>query len=290
MIRAYTTNDSHAKTITQAAGKKEFEVELYKVLDIHELEAALPELSILIFDLTAAAFSAETVMRTLDSYDSDAIPPVLYLLSGPADIELIAEAGSIVNQDYSFVPVDPANLAARLEVLNMLGARRKLSLETAITDRLTGLANRKYFIRRLEEELYRAVRYKYSTGILMVDIDFFAKEGELQEQSNNEVIKSVAEFFRDRLRQTDMIARYKWDDFALLLPDISPEDSLAVAKDIKAKLDGLELNAAGTDVALKAAVAHLSFPSEGIINAIDVIGRLEDGCLEAKSNDSVISV
>lgn len=289
MIRAYTTNDSHANTITEAAGQKDFESELMKSLDARELEAALPELSILVFDLTAAAFSAETVMATLDGMDGDALPPVLYMLSGPADIELIAEAGNIVNQDYSFVPVDPANLAARFEVLNMLGARRKLSMETAITDRLTGLTNRKYFIRRLEEELYRAARYKYSTGILMVEVEFQAKSGELEEKSGNEVVKAVAEFFRDRLRQTDIVARYKWDDFALLLPDISPEDSLAVANDIKAKLDEIEINAAGIEVSLKAAVAHLSFPTEGISTAIDVISRLEDGCLEAKSKQAVVN-
>ena len=292
MIRAYTTNDSHAKIIRDAAEQKHFECEVLAGFDPAELEGAVEDLSILVFDLTCAAFSAGDVMSKLDQLDSDQLPPVLYLLASPSDIQLIAQAGSIVNQDYSFIPTDAASLAGRFEVLNMLGTRRRLSLETAITDRTTGLCNRKYFIRRLEEELYRAVRYKYNVGVLMVDIDFSAKDGELTEECSSIVIKQVASFFRERLRKSDIVGRFKWDDFTLLLPDIPPEDSLAVANDVKAKLEALELSADGVQISLKPAVSHVSYPLAGANTAIDVIHLLEDGCLAAKAtgNNEVNSI
>jgi diguanylate cyclase (GGDEF)-like protein len=283
MIRAYTTNDSHAEGLKTAAAVKNNQLDIKSSLDADELRGKLDELSVLIFDLTVATLSAEQVMRALDSFEPEKVPPVLYLLASPADIEAITQAGSIINQDYSFVPIEPQNLAARLEVLKMLGARRKLTLESAITDRMTGLFNRKYFIRRLEEELYRSARYQYNVTILLAGVDFAALQGTLTEQAGDAVMHEVGEFFRGRLRKSDIVARYKWDDFAILLPDIPVEDGLAVAKDVKAKLELLQVDADGLQIKLLVSVGVVSFPVDGVSTAIDVIGALEDCTLKAKS-------
>ncbi len=283
MIRAYTTNESHAEGLKAATAVKNNQLEILGSLDIQELRGKLDELSVLVFDLTVATLSAEQVMRALESFEPDKVPPVLYLLASPADIEAITQTGSIINQDYSFVPIDPQNLASRLEVLKMLGARRKLTLESAITDRMTGLFNRKYFIRRLEEELYRAARYQYNVTILLAGVDFAAQHGTLTEKAGDAVMHEVGEFFRGRLRKSDIVARYKWDDFAILLPDIPLEDGLAVAKDVKAKLELLQVEADELHIKLLVSVGAVSFPVEGVSTAIDVIGVLEDCALQAKT-------
>lgn len=283
MIRAYTTNESHAAGLNTAAAVRNNLLEIKSSLDVDELRGKLEELSVLVFDLTVATLSAEQVMRALDTFETDKVPPVLYLLASPSDIEAITLTGSIINQDYSFVPIDPSNLAARLEVLKMLGARRRLTLESAITDRLTGLFNRKYFIRRLEEELYRAARYEYNVTILLAGVDFAAQYGTLTEQAGDAVMHEVGEFFKGRLRKSDIVARYKWDDFAILLPDIPVEDGLAVARDVKAKLERLPVEADGLQIKLLVSVGAVSFPVAGISTAIDVIGALEDCTLQAKT-------
>jgi diguanylate cyclase (GGDEF)-like protein len=284
MIRAYTTSNLHAEAVLDAAASKGFEAECVDIIDIDELSSVYEELNVLIFDLTSATFSADAVVKALDSLETDRLPPVLYLLSCPADIEVITEVGSIVNQDYSFVPIETTGLAARLEVLTKLGARRRLTMESAITDRLTGLYNRKYFIRRLEEEMYRAMRYSYNVGVMLVSVDFSAKDGDLTEQASTEVIKAVASFFIGRLRKSDIIARYKWDDYALLLPDISPEDSKLVAEDVKRKVEALDLVADGLDIKIGISVGHVSLPCPGVGTAVELIGILEDCCLEAKAS------
>lgn len=283
MIRAYTTNDSHAEGLKSAAASKNYVIEVCTSIDADELHRKLDALSVLVFDLTVASLSAEQVLRTLEGFESDKVPPVLYLLASPADIMAITSSGSIINQDYSFVPIDITNLAGRLEVLKMLGARRKLTLESAITDRLTGLYNRKYFIRRLEEEMYRSARYQYSSTIMLAGIDFAAEVGQLTEQTGDAVMTEVAEFFRGRLRKSDIVARYKWDDFAILLPDIPPEDGLAVAKDMKAKLETMPVVAGGLKLKLAVSVGFVAFPVEGLSTAIDVIGALDDCSMKAKT-------
>jgi diguanylate cyclase (GGDEF)-like protein len=283
MIRAYTTNEDHAAALAAAAQLKGYTLDPKAKLDAVELAKKHAECDVLVFDLTCASLSVDNVISVLDSLNTENLPPVLYFLASPADIELITTAGSIINQDYTFVPVDAKGLAARLEVLTILGARRKLTLESAITDRLTGLYNRKYFLRRLEEELYRSARYDYRVGVLLATVDFDTPNHALTEDSATDAIKAISRFFTGRLRKTDIVARYKWDDFAVLLPDIALEDSLAVAKDIRAKLEALPVKSSGTDLKLKVSLGHLSFPAGELGTAVEVISALEDCVFKAKT-------
>src|SRR5690606_8307882 len=136
------------------------------------IEQAVSRLQALVIDLTCATMSCERVLNVVAGMDSADVPPVLDLRSRPRDLDHITEDGSIANVDSAFLPVDPAQIAPRLQVLHTLGQRRRRSMETAITDRLTGLYNRKYFLRRLDEEMYRTTRYNNDVGVLLVDIDF----------------------------------------------------------------------------------------------------------------------
>jgi diguanylate cyclase (GGDEF)-like protein len=283
MIRAYTTNDEHAAALAAASQLKGYPLDTKAKLDAAELAAKHGQCKVLVFDLTCASLSVDNVVSVLDSLNTDNLPPVLYFLSSPADIELITTAGSIINQDYTFVPVDAKGLAARLEVLTILGARRKLTLESAITDRLTGLYNRKYFLRRLEEELYRSARYNYKVGVLLATVDFDTPSHKLTEDSATDAIKAISAFFTGRLRKTDIVARYKWDDFAVLLPDIAAEDSLAVAADIRAKLEALPVKSNGSNLKMNVSLGHLSFPAGELGTAVEVISALEDCVFRVKT-------
>jgi diguanylate cyclase (GGDEF)-like protein len=282
MIRIYTTNNTLAQHIAGQAASKGFAFEQTQRIDGGELAASIDGLSVLIFDLTSALLSAGDVVGVLDTMDSERVPPVLYLLANPADIDIITQAGSIINQDFAFIPGDQDTIIRRLEVLTILGSRRKLTMETAITDRLTGLYNRKYFLRRLEEELYRSTRYGYKLGVLLADVDFKGRDGRLPEETGTVVMKRIADFLRDRLRKTDIVARYSWDVFAFLLPDIGYDDSLAVAEDLKRKLDRLPLRAEDVALTLSAAIGHACCPLGGLDSAVDVLTALEDCCLRAK--------
>lgn len=286
MIRTYTKNQNVIEAINTAAATKGYDTEFLSRIDPRELNASIEDVSILIFDLSGQGFPAEQVIGLLDTLDPDLAPPVLYLLETPENIQLIAQSGSIFNQDFCFLPLEPNQLMGRLEVLSLLGERRKLTLETAITDRLTGLYNRKYFLRRLEEELYRSARYKYFVGVLMATVDFATRDDKLTEQTGTTVIQEVAKFFTDRLRKSDIISRFKWDDFAFLLPDISLEDTLLVARDIHQKLEQLAVSVDGSPVSIKVFLGHVLLPAEGLGSAIDVVEALEECVFKAKTESS----
>jgi diguanylate cyclase (GGDEF)-like protein len=290
MIRAYTQVEQHAVALREAAAGRGYALEVQAGLERGALLAALPETELLVVDLTRAGGSVLETIRLLDSIGSDDLPPVLYLLGGPGDVATLSSAENIVIQDFTFAPVTAEALATRLDVLLLLGSRRRLALESAITDRLTGLYNRKYFLRRLEEEMYRAQRYGYRVGCILADVDFALTDGELSEDGSSQVIKAIGEYLTGRLRRTDVLARFRFSEFGVLLPDIPVEDSLAVARDLQLKIEALSLSDAGRPVTLRAAVGHLCFPIEGTKTALDVVDRLEDACLQAKSGGAVVDV
>lgn len=282
MIRAYTTNPENAAALEAAARARGYPLQIQVEFDLEALEAALPELAVLVLDLDDPAFAAERIVPQLDALDAE-LPPVLYILTGAQQISFVAAVEHIVNQDYTFSPVTPEALALRLEVLTLLGQRRRMTLESAITDKLTGLFNRKYFLRRVEEELFRAQRYGYGVGLVFADIDFSANGGQLGESDGTVAIQAVADFLQDRLRKTDVVARFRWSQFAVLLPNIPAEDSLAVARDLKQKVEALEVQTDGHSVSLSAAVGHLLLPLETLPTALQALQAVEDSAFAARS-------
>jgi diguanylate cyclase (GGDEF)-like protein len=283
MIRVFCTSKSTRDVFAAAAKKREYSIEFFDKIDAAELVEKLDETSLIVVDLTTSTATIESLFSTIDTEVNHEFPPVLYVLNSPNDIRRVAEHGNIVNQDFVFAPIEAKYLGPRLEVLKMLGDRRKLSLETAISDRLTGLYNRKYFLRRLEEEFYRAERYDYNVAALLASVEFEAVDGKLSETTGTEVIRKVADFLRGRLRNTDIIARYKWDDFAFLLPDINETDSRAVADDIWSKIASLDYSDISQDVKVSAYIGHALIPSRGLRTPLSVVEALEDCVFNAKA-------
>jgi predicted signal transduction protein with EAL and GGDEF domain len=97
----------------------------------------------------------------------------------------------------------------RLEerTLELMEANRKLN-ELSITDGLTGLFNHRHFLRELEAEYRRAIRYKRSLALLILDIDHFKKVNDTYGHPCGDlVLKNLARLLKRCLRSTDVAAR-----------------------------------------------------------------------------------
>lgn len=104
--------------------------------------------------------------------------------------------------------------------------------ELALTDVLTGAANRRSFIEQLTAESERAARYNRLFSIAYLDLDHFKQVNDrLGHNVGDRVLQAVTTCMRQNLRKTDTVARLGGDEFALLLPETGPEEArLAVAK------------------------------------------------------------
>ena len=102
-------------------------------------------------------------------------------------------------------------------------------------DPLTGLANRRRFDQELERHLDLCERYGARGALLMMDLDHFKEVNDtLGHGAGDQLIVSVAELLRMRMRRSDLVARLGGDEFAILLPEADRASAENVARDIVA--------------------------------------------------------
>lgn len=103
------------------------------------------------------------------------------------------------------------------EVQRLLDRLCALSVE----DGLTGLWNRRYFDRRLEQEVLRARRERRCCAVALVDVDHFKNVNDTYGHTvGDQVLREIAQVLRSALRATDDLAgRFGGEEFVVLLPD-----------------------------------------------------------------------
>ena len=127
-----------------------------------------------------------------------------------------------------------------------LEARELELAELAVTDPLTGLANRRALDQRLPMEVARSERTETPLSIVMVDLDGFKgfndRHGHL---AGDGCLQSVARILMERTRPYDTVARYGGEEFVLLLPGTAAVEAASRAEDIRAAIAQTDLP--GTD-------------------------------------------
>jgi diguanylate cyclase (GGDEF)-like protein/PAS domain S-box-containing protein len=110
-------------------------------------------------------------------------------------------------------------------------------------DPLTGLLNRRGFVRELEHQMAYSRRYGKGGAVLFLDIDDFKQINDtLGHNTGDEVISELARVVQKRLRETDVFARLGGDEFAVLLPDAVVGDAETVSASLlEAVRDGCGL-------------------------------------------------
>jgi diguanylate cyclase (GGDEF)-like protein len=87
------------------------------------------------------------------------------------------------------------------------------------TDELTGYFNRRHIVSRLEEEISRGMRYGSPLSVVLVDIDHFKRVNDtFGHLAGDRVLQAVADLFRSKLRESDLIGRFGGEEFLLILP------------------------------------------------------------------------
>ncbi|MFQ6021212.1 MAG: GGDEF domain-containing protein [Acidiferrobacterales bacterium] len=103
-----------------------------------------------------------------------------------------------------------------------------------LTDVLTGVANRGFFERRLQEELTRWNRRGGSLVCMLAAIDDFKQvNDEHGHHTGDCVLQHVAELFGRQLRASDVLARYGGEEFALLLSETSEKQAQTIAERLR---------------------------------------------------------
>ncbi len=110
----------------------------------------------------------------------------------------------------------------------------EVSRRDAMTDSLTGIANRKYFEARLRELARRAMEENEPLCLLIADIDHFKNFNDTHgHQRGDEVLKLVARGLTDNIKGRDLAARYGGEEFVIILPRTKLVNAVTVADHIR---------------------------------------------------------
>jgi len=113
----------------------------------------------------------------------------------------------------------------------------QVAVEQAITDGLTALKTHRYFMEALDAEWHRATRCGRFFSLIMIDLDGFKqvndRGGHLE---GDRVLSAVARLLEVRSRQSNVVARYGGDEFAILMPEATTEQAEVLAERLRASL------------------------------------------------------
>lgn len=133
--------------------------------------------------------------------------------------------------------------------------------QQAITDSLTGLKTRRFFMEALNSELSRARRSGESFSVLVVDMNGFKQINDtLGHLEGDLVLVRVARILEHRSRASSVVARYGGDEFTILIPGATHEQGRAVARRLQMAIEQDPLLA---ERKVSASLGVGSFPDSG---------------------------
>jgi len=134
----------------------------------------------------------------------------------------------------------------------------------AMTDSLTGLLVRRYFMDLASEELTRSKRHQLPCAFLMVDLDLFKSKNDTYGHLVGDVILTeAARLIRQNLREIDLMARYGGEEFIILLVETAPEQAMVIAERLRQILELTSIRAYDEAITQTISIGVACYPGDG---------------------------
>jgi diguanylate cyclase (GGDEF)-like protein/PAS domain S-box-containing protein len=175
------------------------------------------------------------------------------------------------------------DVTSRYELSEQLHVATRQLEELAHRDGLTGIANRRSFDERIEEEARTAAR-ETPLSLLLVDVDEFKcfndRHGHLQ---GDECLKEVALAASDCVhRAGDLVARYGGDELAILLPQTDSSGARTVAELVRSSVAELAMPHADSPAGVVTVSIGIATATQPPVDAKRLISRADDALYRAK--------
>ena len=150
----------------------------------------------------------------------------------------------------------------------------------ALSDSLTGLANRSCMNQILRKEFARFERHDQRFGIIMLDVDHFKNINDSYgHDTGDKVLKQLANIFENAIRTSDFVARWGGEEFLICCTTIEEEDLLPIAETIRKLVASTSFETAGQITASLGCAAIVTGESIG-----ELIERSDVALYEEKNN------
>lgn len=177
----------------------------------------------------------------------------------------------------------------RLAVVEVLDVTERREFERQLRhhaehDPLTDLLSRRRFVEVLQLEVSRVRETGRPASVLLLDLDGFKYVNDVLGHSTGDtLLRRVGSALADCLREADQLARIGGDEFAILLPDTTIEDALAVAGKLVAAVDQYgRISSESGRVEVTASVGATSWHGSLLVDADQVLAEADIAMYDAK--------
>ena len=149
-------------------------------------------------------------------------------------------------------------------------------------DPLTGVANRRYFFERAEQEFLRARRYQHPLSVALLDIDHFKQINDQHgHAAGDEVLRHLSHHSRELLRDADLFARIGGEEFSILMPSTNVHGARKLTDRLRQVIADKEVDLDGhrLQVRFSAGVTQLRGEDQSIE---DYLRRADEALYRAK--------
>ncbi|KXB28959.1 hypothetical protein AT959_19225 [Dechloromonas denitrificans] len=174
------------------------------------------------------------------------------------------------------------NKQLEAEIAERRQAESKLNY-LAYHDPLTGLANRRCFIERLDQSLLDAERNDQRLAVLFVDLDQFKQVNDsLGHSVGDELLVAVAARIGDNVKLIDMLARLGGDEFICLMEGVHDERDVATLAEEIVDVFEQPFQLGSHELFLSTSVGISLFPGDGQ-SVVDLMRNADTAMYRAKA-------
>jgi diguanylate cyclase (GGDEF)-like protein/PAS domain S-box-containing protein len=197
-------------------------------------------------------------LRAGTGHDGLAIGEGIELPNKVVELMAVRKDGKEIPVEASFAGVRLGDAWHSVAILRDISDRKRSEEQIARmarSDLLTGLANRSVFVETLRREIARTRRGGTNFAVLYLDLDHFKDVNDtLGHVVGDMLLQNVADRLRRIVRETDMVARFGGDEFAVIQSDISSPQDAATLADKLLKAMGEPFFIAGNDIRIGTSV------------------------------------
>ena len=220
---------------------------------------------LILLDVVMPGMGGYALCELLKRDPSNCDIPIIFVTGNTDPLDEVQgfEVGGV---DFIAKPFHATVVRARVHTQLTLKRQSDLLRSMALSDGLTGVANRRQFDTVLSAEWRRCGRSGQPLSLIMIDVDHFKRYNDRYGHQQGDVcLRAVAAAIKAELRRPhDLAARYGGEEFACLLPDTALEGALLKAAEIEAAVRALALehadSALGGIVTVSVGVAGVGAP------------------------------
>lgn len=137
--------------------------------------------------------------------------------------------------------------------------------QQADSDPKTGLWNGRFFLQSLERELNRSTRYERPLTVVVADMDYLRNiNNTYGHLGGDAALKGVAKILKNQFREYDIVARFGGEEFAILLPETTPEMAFERIDMARKAIEEAEFEAPTTKMKIRTTMSFGIAGMEGV--------------------------